>query len=79
MWIELTSAALQQKLSADEFDAVTSASLPDGVTADDIITEELSRTVSEVRGFVAALVGSLIYSVIGLVIESALESLFPKK
>ena len=32
-----------------------------------------------VRGFVAALVGSLIYSVIGLVIESALESLFPKK
>jgi putative membrane protein len=32
-----------------------------------------------VRGFVAALVGSLIYSLIGLVIESALESLFAKK
>jgi putative membrane protein len=32
-----------------------------------------------VRGFVAALVGSLIYSLIGLVIESALEGLFAKK
>jgi len=31
-----------------------------------------------VRNFVAALVGSLIYSVIGLVIESALERLFSK-
>jgi putative membrane protein len=33
----------------------------------------------EVHGFVAALVGSLIYSVLGIVIESALESLFSKK
>jgi putative membrane protein len=32
----------------------------------------------EVRGFVGALVGSLIYSVIGVVIDSALERLFPK-
>jgi putative membrane protein len=32
-----------------------------------------------VRGFVAALIGSLIYSLIGIVIESALESLFSKK
>jgi putative membrane protein len=32
----------------------------------------------EVRGFTAALIGSLIYSVIGMVIESALERLFPK-
>src|SRR5688572_20391145 len=32
----------------------------------------------EVRGFMAALIGSLIYSVIGMVIESALERLFPK-
>ena len=32
-----------------------------------------------VRGFVAALIGSLIYSGIGIVIESALESLFLKK
>ncbi|HSI54097.1 MAG: phage holin family protein [Ramlibacter sp.] len=32
-----------------------------------------------VTGFVAALIGSLIYSVIGVVIESALESLFSKK
>lgn len=32
-----------------------------------------------VRGFGAALLGSLIYSVIGMVIESALERLFPKK
>jgi putative membrane protein len=33
----------------------------------------------EVRGFLAALVGSLIYSAIGVVIESALERLFPKQ
>jgi putative membrane protein len=33
----------------------------------------------QVQGFVAALVGSLIYSVLGLVIESALERLFSKK
>ena len=32
-----------------------------------------------VRDFVAALVGSLLYTVIGVVIESALESLFAKK
>ncbi|MDB5752509.1 MAG: rane protein of unknown function, partial [Ramlibacter sp.] len=33
----------------------------------------------QVRGFVAALVGSLIYTVLGVVIESALERLFAKK
>lgn len=32
-----------------------------------------------VQGFVAALIGSLIYSVIGIAIESALESLFAQK
>lgn len=32
-----------------------------------------------VRDFIAALVGSLIYSVLGVVIESALERLFLKK
>lgn len=33
----------------------------------------------DVRGFGAALLGSLIYSAIGLVIESALERLLPKQ
>jgi putative membrane protein len=33
----------------------------------------------DVRGFGAALIGSLLYSVIGVVIESALERLFPGK
>lgn len=32
-----------------------------------------------VRGFVGALVGSLLYTVLGMVIESALERLFAKK
>jgi putative membrane protein len=32
-----------------------------------------------VRDFLAALLGSLIYTVIGMVIESALERLFPQK
>ena len=33
----------------------------------------------EVRSFGAALIGSVLYSVLGIVIESALESLFAKK
>ncbi|MHB1122724.1 MAG: phage holin family protein [Ramlibacter sp.] len=33
----------------------------------------------QVRGFLAALIGSLLYSVLGLVIESALERLFSKQ
>ncbi len=32
----------------------------------------------EVRGFGAALLGSLVYSLIGMVIESALDGIFPK-
>jgi putative membrane protein len=32
-----------------------------------------------VQGFLAALIGSLIYTVLGIVIESALEGLFAKK
>ena len=32
-----------------------------------------------ILGFVAALIGSLIYSVLGIVIDSALNSLFTKK
>ena len=33
----------------------------------------------QVQGFVAALIGSLLYTLLGVVIESALESLFSKK
>ncbi len=33
----------------------------------------------QVRGFWAALIGSLLYTVLGMVIESALERLFSKK
>ncbi|TWO66686.1 phage holin family protein [Caenimonas sedimenti] len=33
----------------------------------------------QVRGFVGALVGSLLYTLIGIVIESALDRLFAKK
>ena len=33
----------------------------------------------QVRGFLAALIGSLMYTLLGVVIESALESLFSKK
>jgi putative membrane protein len=33
----------------------------------------------QVRGFLAALVGSVIYTVLGVIIESALERLFAKK
>jgi putative membrane protein len=33
----------------------------------------------QVRNFTAALVGSLLYSLAGMVIDSALERLFPKK
>ena len=40
----------------------------------DVLTPVLNR-----RGFVAALIGSLLYSALGLVIESALERLFSKQ
>ena len=33
----------------------------------------------KVRGFLAALIGSVLYSVLGIIIESALERLFSKK
>ncbi|MEJ6021485.1 phage holin family protein [Ramlibacter sp. PS4R-6] len=33
----------------------------------------------QVRGFLAAFIGSLMYSVLGLIVDSALESLFAKK
>jgi putative membrane protein len=33
----------------------------------------------QVQGFLAALIGSLVYSVMGVIIESALERLFSKK
>ena len=33
----------------------------------------------QVRSFLAALIGSVIYSVLGIIIESALERLFTKK
>lgn len=33
----------------------------------------------QVKGFLAAFIGSLMYSVLGIIIESALESLFSKK
>jgi putative membrane protein len=33
----------------------------------------------QVQGFAAALLGSLIYSILGLIIDSALERLFPQK
>lgn len=33
----------------------------------------------QVQGFLAALIGSLMYTLLGVVIESALESLFSKK
>jgi putative membrane protein len=33
----------------------------------------------QVRGFLAALIGSILYSVLGIVIDSALERLFSKK
>ena len=32
-----------------------------------------------VQGFTAALIGSLIYTLLGLIIESALERLFPQQ
>lgn len=52
-WVSITSADVERKLAADEFSAISEASLPDGVTAADIIAAEITQTVAEVRGYVA--------------------------
>ena len=39
----------------------------------------VARRLLEVHGFASALMGSLIYSSLGLVIDSALERLFPSQ
>lgn len=53
-WIELAAADIQEKISSDEYEAITEASLPDGVTGPEIVTAEIGRTVAMVRGYVAA-------------------------
>lgn len=53
MWITLSISDLQSKLAAAEYVAVTSAQLPEGKTAEEVVEEEISSTVNMVRGYVA--------------------------
>lgn len=50
-WIEVTLENLKDKISDDEYDAVTTASLPDGRTGPEIVADEITRTVNEARGY----------------------------
>ncbi len=54
MWIPLTSALLQTKLTAAEFASLSAAQLPTGVTSAELIAQEITSTVAMVRGYVAA-------------------------
>jgi hypothetical protein len=54
MWIPLTSALLQTKLTAAEFSSISAAQLPSGTTAAELIAQEITSTVAMVRGYVAA-------------------------
>lgn len=53
-WITLTSAACQERLLAAEFAALSTVSLPEGKTADDIVGEVVTEIANEIRGRVAA-------------------------
>jgi hypothetical protein len=53
MWIEITIARLQQKLSAAEYSAITSTQLPANVSATTLLTEEIESTTNMVRGYVS--------------------------
>jgi hypothetical protein len=53
MWLTLTIDRLATKLSSAEFASVTAAQLPDGSFAEDVLAEEIERTVAMVRGYVS--------------------------
>ncbi len=53
MWITLTDADLQTKLAAGEYASITTAQLPEGVTAASVIAAEIASTTGMVRGYVA--------------------------
>lgn len=52
MWITLTRAKLQDKLTGAEYNAVKGAALGAGQDADNLIDEALARVTKEVRGYV---------------------------
>lgn len=53
MWISITIARVQTKLSKSEYSAITTTQLPEGVTASALLEEEIVSTVNMVRGYVS--------------------------
>jgi hypothetical protein len=60
MWITLTRAKFQEKLTGAEYSAVKSAALGAGQVADTLMDEVLSRVTQEVRGHVSGCVRNLL-------------------
>lgn len=60
MWIALTRAKLQEKLTGSEYSSVKSAALGSGQVADTLIDEALSRVTQEVRGYVSGCVRNIL-------------------
>lgn len=58
-WNTITIADVQNKLAAAEYAAVTTASLPDGKTGSDVVNEEITNAIQEVRGYVAGRVANV--------------------
>lgn len=58
-WNTITIADVQLKLAAAEYSSVTTASLPDGKTGSDIVNEEITNAIQEVRGYVAGRVANV--------------------
>lgn len=52
-WNTLSIQDLQRKLAAAEYTSVTTVSLPDGMTGTQVVEEEISNGIQEVRGYVA--------------------------
>lgn len=53
MWRTLSIDDVRAKLADAEFNGVTSASLPGGVTGEELVNEEIANAVQELRGYVA--------------------------
>lgn len=52
-WISITIDSLKGIMADAEYMGITEASLPDGKTATEIVEEEIAKSVTEARGYVA--------------------------
>jgi hypothetical protein len=51
-WISITAADLKTRFAGAEYNSVTAAALNTGQAAADLVTEEISSAINEVRGYI---------------------------